>query len=251
MRLVVWNCNMALHNKFQHLAALNPDVAIIPECGRIELIAERHNGFSPNSAIWVGDNPKKGLGILTFGSFTGTLDHAHRPDIPYFAPVRIQGSICFNLLGVWACHNKPTSYEADIGPMRRAIKAYQTFIQRGSAVVAGDFNNNVRWDRPHSKRNNHAMAVEGLEALDLKSAYHETRGIAQGNEPDPTLYWRDRQLNGWRYHIDYCFVPKQWIDATSVAVGTFEDWVARRLSDHVPLIIEVNEGLTSPTSEGR
>jgi exodeoxyribonuclease III len=114
-------------------------------------------------------------------------------------------------------------------------------------VVAGDFNNNVLWDRPR-KRNNHAMTVEELGALDLKSAYHETRGIAQGNEPDPTIYWRDRRLNGPRYHIDYCFVPKRWINATSVVLGRFDAWIANRLSDHVPLIVDVNEVLAGRSS---
>ena len=35
MRLVAWNCNMALHRKFEALQSLNPDVAVISEyvCG--------------------------------------------------------------------------------------------------------------------------------------------------------------------------------------------------------------------------
>jgi hypothetical protein len=32
MRIVVWNCNMSFHRKYEHLFALNPDIAIIPVC---------------------------------------------------------------------------------------------------------------------------------------------------------------------------------------------------------------------------
>jgi hypothetical protein len=29
MRIVAWNCNMALHNKYERLLALRPDIAVI------------------------------------------------------------------------------------------------------------------------------------------------------------------------------------------------------------------------------
>ena len=37
MRIVAWNCNMALHKKYEHLLALRPDVAAIPECAQTGL----------------------------------------------------------------------------------------------------------------------------------------------------------------------------------------------------------------------
>ena len=41
MRLVAWNCNMALHRKVDALRALRPDVAVISECATPAILAER------------------------------------------------------------------------------------------------------------------------------------------------------------------------------------------------------------------
>jgi hypothetical protein len=88
--------------------------------------------------------------------------------------------------------------------------------------------------------NNHAAAVADLHRLGLVSAYHVARGVAQGAEPEPTLYWRDRRRDGPVYHIDYCFVPRRWTARLAqVVVGGFDAWVGSGLSDHVPLIVEV------------
>jgi hypothetical protein len=45
-----------------------------------------------------------------------------------------------------------------------------------------------------------------------------------------------RTEDGWRYHIDYLFVPTDWLTSMAdVTVGRFEDWIATGLSDHVRL----------------
>ena len=238
MRVATWNCNMAFRRKCVRLMALKPDLAIIPECESGEFFAAEA-AFTPRSAVWIGDNPRKGLGIFTFGDFRARLDAIHRPDIPYVVPVRISGPVKLRLLAVWACHHKPNSYENRIGPLRRALRAYERFLTAGPVIVAGDFNNNVYWDKP-SHPNNHAAAVEDLGRLGLESAYHAARGVAQGSEPEPTLYWRERRRDGPIYHIDYCFIPKSWTPRLArVAVGGFDDWVGAGLSDHVPLTVEM------------
>ncbi len=100
--------------------------------------------------------------------------------------------------------------------------------------------NNVIWDRP-GWRINHRKLVEKLEALGLVSAYHEINGELQGQESQPTLYWRDRKRDGPTYHIDYIFVPRDWVGGVrSFSVGGFDDWVGSGLSDHVPLVMEVD-----------
>jgi hypothetical protein len=111
-------------------------------------------------------------------------------------------------------------------------------------VVAGDFNDNVKWDRP-KKRNKHKINVDELAPLGLRSAYHHARGVEQGAEREPTIYWRDRKRDGGSYHIDYCFVPESWTKSISaVELGGFDDWV--HLSDHVPLIVEVSPSAACP-----
>jgi exodeoxyribonuclease III len=240
MRIVVWNCNMALHEKYEHLLALAPDIAIIPECANITLMREKAPKFSPSSAIWIGDNRHKGLGVFTFGAYRAEQSDAYEKSLPHISPVRIEGPTQFNLLAVWACHAHANSYEACQGPLMRAINTYRAFVEDGPTVVAGDFNDNVLWDKP-KKLNNHGTNIAALNAFGLCSAYHQSRGVNQGLEPEPTLYWRNRSLDGPRYHIDYCFVPNYWIDESlAVEVGHFQEWVGVGLSDHVPLVVDVN-----------
>ena len=141
---------------------------------------------------------------------------------------------------MWACHHRPNSYKDGRGPLSRALSAYRAFINERPTVIAGDFNNNVIWDRP-AKVNNHGTNVSELAALGLQSAYHCAKAIEQGCEREPTLYWRNRKSDGPRYHIDYCFVPESWTKAISaVTICPFEDWVGAKLSDHVPLVVDVN-----------
>jgi len=83
-----------------------------------------------------------------------------------------------------------------------------------------------------------ANEVRALARLGLVSAYHVSRGVAAGSEPEPTFYWRRRAADG--YHIDYVFMPEWWTNSTfHLSVGRFRDWVGRGLSDHVPLVLEV------------
>jgi hypothetical protein len=107
MSIVVWNCNMGFHGKYEHLFSLNPDIAIIPECANIERLTKQASAFKPSSAIWIGDNPKKGLGAFTFGQFRAVLSTDYVDGLcPFIAPIEIHWPISFNLLAVWACHHR-------------------------------------------------------------------------------------------------------------------------------------------------
>ncbi len=230
---------MAFHRKYEHLLALQPDVAIIPECATVELVSEKAPSFKPVSAIWVGENKQKGLSVFTFGKFKATQSPKYQEQFPYIVPIWIDGPRQFNLLAVWACHNKRNSYKAGLGPLSRAISQYRELIMEYPTVIAGDFNDNVLWDKP-TKLNNHGTNVSELTSLGLKSAYHHSRGVDQGAEREPTLYWRNRTVDGPRYHIDYCFVPIGWANSiSSLTVGSFKEWIAPGLSDHVPIVVEL------------
>jgi hypothetical protein len=78
-------------------------------------------------------------------------------------------------------------------------------------------------------------------ALGLQSAYHFMRGVEQGHEKEPTIYWRDRKKDGPQYHINYCFLPSAWANSiASFRIEPLENWVASKLSDHVPLLVDVD-----------
>lgn len=241
MRIVVWNCNMALHRKMDALARLAPDIAVLPEVAEPSKVPIRPAETVQHSYQWIGANPSKGLGTLVFAPFE--LEPACPPDrnLEWVLPLRVRGPVDFNLLAIWAMNHRASPLA--MGPNRDfqiqgALETYADLFDEGRVVLAGDLNDNVTWDKPRGARP-FATKVDLLRRRGLVSAYHEVLGVEFGQEPDPTIYWRDRKVDGPRYHIDFCFLPESWIPFTSVTVGNFDEWVAPKYSDHVPLIIDV------------
>jgi exodeoxyribonuclease-3 len=248
MRFVVWNCNAALAKKFAALQSLRPDVAVISEASAPERMPPLDQR-SVRSA-WIGRSRVRGLGVYTFGEWTIEAACAIDPRLEWVLPLRIRGPLTFNLLAIWAMHGRalrmyptePSRYQ-----VRHALDHYVPLLRGGPLVVAGDFNNNVTWDRPGGP-SNHRETVEQFAQLGLVSAYHVAREEDFGAEREPTMYWRDRTEHGPRYHIDFCFMPREWLTAgATVEVGAFATWIPH--SDHVPLVISVNDGVVA--GEGR
>jgi exodeoxyribonuclease-3 len=246
MRLVAWNCAMALHRKLDALTRLRPDVAVISEAAEPARLIAREPAFADASMIWIGSKPNKGLLIAGFGGVRVEMSrHRYDPRLHWMAPVSVHGlpgmTEPLRLLGVWAQNaNEGNRQKANPGYLQDALRRYRRFLSGGPAVVAGDFNNHVLWDKP-GWRMNHANEIAALSRLGLTSAYHAARGIAAGDETDPTLYWRDRTRDGPAYHIDYIFMRRDWAAMPfRLDVGGFDDWVGPGLSDHVPLTLDID-----------
>lgn len=241
MRIVTWNCNMALHRKFDALISLRPDIAIVPECADPETLRRKMEFPDDVRVVWVGENSNKGLGIFAFNKHNIDIASDHDPEIRHIAPVHISGVNSFNLLAVWAMNTKENGWSAKRrAPFLSSLDRYPTFLENNPSMIAGDFNNHVRWDKP-GHRNNQADAVDRLKSMGLVSAYHTHNGLEHGAETEPTHYWRDRSKEGPTYHIDYIFLPVDWAShMTEMTVGTFEDWCGNKLSDHVPLVVDID-----------
>ncbi len=242
MRLVTWNCNMALHRKIDALLALEPDIAVVSECAMPEILRSRERAsWIESEPVWIGENRNKGLAVFTFNGYAARLHESYHPTLRYIAPVYIDGPRRFNLLAVWAQNaSAGLTRKHQSGPLRRALGKYREFLTGRDAVVAGDFNSNAIWDKP-GWRINHMTKVAIFEELGLHSAYHRITGEEQGKERTPTLYWRDRRRDGPTYHIDYAFLPERWFDGVKdFSVGSFDDWCGSGLSDHVPICLEVD-----------
>jgi exodeoxyribonuclease III len=237
VRIVVWNCNMALHRKFDALRALEPDVAVVCECASPERLRLPSLQDEP---IWVGTNPHKGLAVFTFNGYSARLAEPFYPRLKFIAPVHISGPTECNLLAVWAQNaSAGVTRKYQLGPLRWALSKYRGFLTSAPAVIAGDLNDNVIWDKP-GWRHNWASKLAIMHRLGLRSAYHAVRNELPGAETVPTLYWRDRRRDGPTYHIDYVFVPATWLpNVTDLSIGTFEDWCASGLSDHVPIVVDI------------
>ena len=232
MRIVVWNAYMSFGGRKQTaLAELGPDIAVIPECGSLVDVPA-------GCSAWVGSNRHKGLAVLSYGDYRVSLDSKHDASIQWAAPITVTGPHSFFLLAIW--EQRP--YGEGV---QSALELYRDRLTSGAAVVAGDFNQSSIWDRPNRPRN-HTRTVGLLEELGLASAYHHHFEVDQGKELHPTHYWHYNPAT--TFHIDYCFMPEQWCERiTAVAVGSASDWIhtVPRLSDHVPLIVDVE---LTPTS---
>ena len=243
MRVVVWNCAMKLRGaKLKALEALEPDIAIVPECESPHRLWGKQPLLAPIPMEWIGDNEEKGLAVLAFNGYRVRRHADYDPSLRWMLPVEVRGPVNFRLLAVWAVnHRLPQSEDEDLsGQSLETVERYRTFLAAGPAMVAGDFNNNVRWDKG-KKASNHAHTVAGLERLGLASAYHVGRGELHGKESAATLYRRNGKPDGAGYHVEYCFMPLEWCSQLrEIEVGTFDAWVGKGLSDHVPLIVDVD-----------
>ena len=98
LRIVTWNCGMALARKAPTLLALNPDIAVVQECSKKSVEVIRAHGFS---GVWFGANPNKGLAVFSRTQFT--VQAVDKLFGKWVVPVTVHGALDFNLLAVWAC----------------------------------------------------------------------------------------------------------------------------------------------------
>jgi exodeoxyribonuclease III len=232
MRIVTWNCGMALARKAPSLLALNPDIAVVQECSKKSLDVLNSLGFS---GLWFGANQNKGVAVFCGKGLT--LQTVDKPFGKWVVPVRVHGAkVDFNLLAIWACSVGTKRADNYIGEVHRCLVKHRGWFSNAPAVVAGDFNSNSQWDANHPGRN-HTEVVRLFAGYSLLSAYHTHHGEKQGTETCPTYYFyrhRDKP-----FHIDYVFVRKDW-KLRSVEVGSFPEW--GHLSDHVPVVVDLSIG---------
>ena len=234
MRLIAWNCNERFNRNYSHLRDLDFDVAVVTECGPFEPELRESRAVSSVLKLAV-DQPghTKHIGVLAQDPW-----HVEPlplvPSQPWLLPVKITGPVEFTVLAVWTLGRKwvegSLSYAAQTA--RVVAEVLPTIV--GPVVLAGDLNAPIASTPADARR--HADTVAQLQALGLVSAFTSARGEADPLN-EPTLY-HQRKLEQ-PFHIDHVFIPKDWTSGIEVAVGTFEDWVATKRSDHVPMIVNV------------
>jgi exodeoxyribonuclease III len=231
LRIVSWNCNMALRHKFEALLALRPDVAIIQECARPD------EGWRPacRDAAWIGFNAQKGLGVFTFGDLTLGRHASYSDRFSLYLPVEIDGACCFNLLGVWVADARKIPPDATNDPAA-AINFYRPFLGAAPSVVAGDFNRLPQQMSARSKVHS-ASVVELLTDAGLINAAH-VMSDATGQDALRRTHYHQRHFSRG-FVVDYLFIPAvERARLTAFEVGDPHDWL--RWSDHVPLVAELD-----------
>jgi hypothetical protein len=231
LRIVTWNCNMALRLKFDRLLSLRPDVAVVQECAD----PDGANGWRPDCAAydWIGFNPDKGLGIFTFGDLALTRHPGYSETYALYLPVVVSGWCHFNLLGLWTADPRKVPAGATNDPAA-ALQHYRSFLAAGTSIVAGDFNRlpqqmTVRRSGPSSSVVD-VLAGTGLTNVDLAMS------DAAGQPALRRTHFHQRKFSRG-FVVDYIFIPSaEAAHLAAFEVGDPHDWIT--WSDHVPLVAE-------------
>jgi exodeoxyribonuclease-3 len=234
MRLIAWNCNERFNRKYLHLRDLEFDVAVVTECGPFEPELTETRAVSSVLKLAV-DQPghTKHIGVLAQDPW-----HVEPlplvPSQPWVLPVKVTGPVDFTVLAIWALG--PNWVEGHLSYAAQTARVVAEVLPSvvGPVVLAGDLNAPISSVSADARR--HADTVSQLAALEFVSAFTAARGEADPLT-EPTLY-HQRKLEQ-PFHIDHVFVPKDWASGIEVTVGTYQDWVAAKRSDHVPIIVDI------------
>jgi exonuclease III len=235
MKIVTWNCNGALRNKFESLDLFQADIYIVQECENPLLTLNLEYKKWAENHLWIGKNKNKGLGIFASKEIElKSLDWSNlyqNYEVNYFLPCSVNGK--FNLLAVWNHKNNSPNF-AYIGQFWKYLQINKTNFQ--DVIIAGDFNSNSKWDE-WDRWWNHSDVVNELDKIGIESIYHKSTGEEHGKESIPTLYFR-RKIDR-PYHIDYIFGTKKLIEHhKKFEIGEAFKWL--KLSDHMPILYESN-----------
>ena len=232
MRLISWNCAQAAHRKLRSVVALQPDVLILAESARPDIVLRKAPDIRPSGYDWVGDNEQKGLSVFTFGSYSVARAPTWRRELRYFLPVRVTGPENADILATWAFVNTTPPKVIPNSPLLgEAVQYYASFLESRGAVMAGDFNAGVRWDS--DARPEFMLLAKALASMGLSSAIHTMGSLPFGHRDEPATFF-DRTKKDTPFHIDYVFSRRP---ATAARVGRRDEW--RGLSDHMPLIVDL------------
>ena len=244
MRLVVWNCQGGLHDKWSHLVELRPDIAIVPESAEPEVVAAKLGERAGWSDVqWVGAQRHKGLAVYAFNGYTLTRDRACTGERRWLLPLQVCGVESFRLLAVWD-FEYDSRWSRNVsgkrpGQIELALEELGWLQQEGRAVVAGDFNNPFAWEKQTGLRSITKLS-RYLMSRGLVSAYHYTHDVPVGEEQHMT-YWQHRKdAETLSFHIDHIFVPAEWMhEGGEFSLGTHAEWcVEKAASDHAPLVLD-------------
>lgn len=233
MKIVTWNCNGALRDKFENLKEFDADVLIIQECENPSESKHKEYQKWAENYLWIGNIKNKGLGVFAKKQIAlKALDWSNLykdHEVKYFLPCQINDKI--DLIAVWTHQNNSPNF-GYIGQFWKYIQIHKSKLK--NTIIAGDFNSNVIWDQ-WDRWWNHSDVVRELEEINIKSLYHLSMKEEQGKESIPTFFLHRKPEKP--YHIDYIFGSKKYYDnLKSIKIGSVEKWL--KFSDHMPLFAE-------------
>jgi hypothetical protein len=244
VRIVTWNCREGFARKWPFLADLDFDVAVVQECGPLE---PRLDEVREVTQVMRCPLPggRKHFGALARGPWrVDPLPIEEATTMPWLVPVAVTGPVSFTLLSVWA-QTPPPDYEAQT----RRVATEVIPILDGPIVLAGDLNAPGHSGTRSLRR--YLETADVLEKAGLVNAFTSARrmtpreahaDVAEDRPSpalsEPTHYHLGRPDRQW--HIDHINLPKEWAASARTTISSYADWIANGLSDHVPVIVDID-----------
>jgi endonuclease/exonuclease/phosphatase family metal-dependent hydrolase len=250
MKIITWNCNGGFRSKLEQADSLKADILIVQECENPAHSTQSYRDWA-GKHLWIGSSKHKGIGVFPKnGHSVAALDwhgEFHLPgvspgstattwttqELELFLPFSINGRA--NVLAVWTKGGDKKVFRY-IGQFWKFLQIHRQELSQPRTMIIGDFNSNTIWDRP-DRWWNHSDVVTELEAMRIKSLYHNKTGEAQGSETTPTFFLHRNPAKP--YHIDYAFLSEDLIGNSGIEIGCKADWLV--CSDHMPLSIDVQD----------
>ena len=242
MRLITWNTRHLNERRRDAIIELAPDILVLQEVYR-----DRPSLDLPGyHSSWHGFT-ELGIAVL-WRSDHWTVRPLEELSWEVVMPFEVRGPRDFTLLATWDFNLRARDGRAEAA---RALTGRKSQIlarlsqsspgpEGVPLVVAGDFNSSQVWDSQAKYRGGFAARAEALAQLGLVSAYHAHCGEAFGAETRPTLLHTFRDDRA--YHIDYVFLPEEWLDdVEEVEVGEPQRWIRELGSDHVPVVVDLRD----------
>jgi len=225
---------MAFRKKFHRVIELQPDLLVVQECEHRDKLKAKLASVNYNQLLWFGNNPNKGVAVLSFNNIEIEFNQDHNKEFEYIIPIHLKiNNKEINLFCIWAMPHKTERSKNYVGQIWGAINYYLGEDKIEDTILIGDFNSNAIWDKKR-RVGNHTDVVNFLEQKGILSIYHQMHSINHGEEIHPTLFLLKNKEKP--YHIDYCFASSSMItDQTTIKVGKHKDWID--VSDHMPIII--------------
>jgi hypothetical protein len=149
MRVVTWNCHMALHEKWTPVTEWSPDILIVQEAASPTVL--RAKGVPlPSQVQWVGSDKNRGLLVAAFGKYRLRVAETYFPGLHWVLPLVVTGPDEFTLLAacdMYSMDRQGDAQAAASDAVTAALSRYGDLLAGGSVVLAGDLNNNVLFDR--------------------------------------------------------------------------------------------------------
>jgi exonuclease III len=232
LKILSWNCNGAMRKKLDLVDSFKADIIVIQECeDPTRSTDEIYKKWAGDNYFWIGENKNKGLGLFAKSEYQLKKLEWKAPKLRYFISCSVNDS--FNIIGLW-CHLDVKSNFHYIGQFSKYMKLHKTKFK--TAILAGDFNSNVFWDKKNRKWN-HSFVVSELQEIGIESLYHRYKMEEQGKETEATFYLTKKIDKP--YHLDYIFASKIYSDSMKkIEIGKADFWMKH--SDHMPVFCEID-----------